>query len=99
MNKLMDLGEKLKNMLFGMDFAATAFVLYVAKMLYFTPSFADAPIFLSICCVLVYDKFLKSKKPDPIRLNGEVQAKIEELQKSLRDTQMEKNISKVKRYF
>lgn len=91
--------EKSKEYISGIDIAMVSFLAYVGKMLYFSPTFADAPIFLAICGVLVYDKFLKSKKPDPVRINAEVQAKIDELQKTLRDSQMEKNITKVKRYF
>lgn len=99
MKKIKNLLNSLKNGLLGTNFALLAFISYVAKMLYFSPTFMDAPIFVAIAATFVYDKYLKSKKPDPVKLNTEVQAQINELQKAVRDAQMEKNINKVKRYF
>lgn len=98
MKKLKNILSIIKNMSVGINFALIAFVGYVSKMLYFSPSLADAPIFLAICGIFAYDKYLKSKRPDPVRINDEVQAQINEIRKNIRDTQLKENI-KNRRYF
>ncbi len=100
MDKMNNALNSVKNALLGTNFAMIAFVAYVSKIIYLGASLEDSLILLSISVLYGYNMHLKSKKPDPIQLNSEVQTQIIEIQRQIRDTQMEKNIKHTpKRYF
>lgn len=99
MEKIKSLLSGLKKGLFGINFALIAFISYVSKTVAIGASFQDALIFLSISALYGYTLYLNSKKPDPVRLNSEVQAQINELNKRVRDSQMQNNLKKPKYRF
>lgn len=60
------------------------------------------PAFLVAIPVLGYEGYklyLKSKKPDPVRVNQEVQNELEAMKSKLSGLTMEKTVSPNKRYF
>ena len=92
MEKLKNLSILFKNAVFGMNFALFILLSYTFHAIYRGAVLADAFIFIAASALYGYTLYLKSKKPEPIQINAEVQAQINEIQKRIRDTQMENNI-------
>lgn len=92
MNKLKNMVIGLKNLIFGTNFALLAFLSYTSKIVIYGAALEDSLIFLAIAALYGYTLHLKSKKPDPVQVNTEVQAQINEIQKKIRDAQMQQNV-------
>lgn len=80
----------------GTNFALLVFLGYSLKGLIGESSYEDVSVFVAACGLYGYSLFLKSKTPDPVRINNEIQTQINELQKNLRDTHMQNNLKKTK---
>ena len=79
--------EKLKKI----NFALLGFLTYTAKLTYFGATLPDSIVIISLCTLYGYSLFLNSKKPDPIKLSDNVSNQLEEIQRRLRDSQLQKN--------
>lgn len=100
MEKLKNMAYTVKNSLLGINFALIAFIFYVSKIIIHGAALTDAIVIFPIIALYAYTLYLKSRTPAPMQLNAEVQSQINEIQRQIRDAQMEKNLKRpMKRYF
>lgn len=79
---------------------ALAFLALATKAVVLNISLADAMAFLCACGVYGYQCYLKSKQPDPVRINAEVKQELDNLKGALSAIKLEKNMSaQAKRFF
>ena len=94
MDKLKILTSNILNSLTGINFALIGFVAYSSKLVVYGANYPDSIAFIAVCSLYGYNMYLKSKRPDKVRVNSEVQSQINEIQRQLRDTQMQNNLQK-----
>ena len=61
-------------------------------MMVFQPDYADSLVILAISGLFGYTLYLKSKKPDPIRISDELKKQIDETNRKIADIHMRNNI-------
>jgi len=88
----------LKSAAFGINFALLGFTSYTSKLIIYGANISDALIFLSITAIYGYTLYLNSKKPTRVEINSEIQAQINDINKSIRDSQMRDNLGAAKKF-
>lgn len=84
----------------GMNLAHALILGIVAKTLIFDISLAAVLLTVPVLAFEAYKLFLKSKTPDPIRMNEDVRKDLEQMKSKLSAMSMEKNVkSPTQRYF
>lgn len=97
MEKLRLLAKKLS----GINLAWALVLTLLVKALIFDVSIATFLITIPILGFEGYKLFLKSKAPDPVRLDAELRKELDNMKSKLNLVSMEKNVSPAptKRYF
>lgn len=88
----MGLLNRIKSYLVDLDVTKSLILALVAKSVIFDVSYASALLLLPILGFESYKLFLKSKAPDPVRLNAELLAKIENIQSKLSAANLDKSV-------
>lgn len=84
----------------GTNLAALVFFSLATKATVFNITLPEALAFLCACAVYGFHSYLKSKQPDPIRINSEVQKELDNIKGAMSALKLEKNISsQAKRFF
>ena len=91
--------EKVKNFLYGTNFALLVFLSLATKSLIFNTSLSETLAFGFACAVYGYGQYLKSKQPEPVRINKEIKQEIDNLKGAMNAIKMDKTISKAQKYF
>lgn len=88
------------NLLVGMNLAHILVLAIVAKTLIFDISLATVLLTVPVLGFEAYKLFLKSKTPDPVRMNEEFRKELEQVKGKLSAISMEKNVKAPnQRYF
>ncbi len=98
--KILEKLASLKAYLTASNIAYTLILSLLAKSLIVAPSIEVALIMVPVLGYEGYKMFLKSKTPDPVRINAEVQKDLDQLKSKLSALSMRDSVAEPKkRYF
>lgn len=88
----MELFNHVKSYLTTLDVTKSLILALVVKAIVFDVSYASSLLVVPILGYEAYKRYLKSKAPDPVRLNAELLAKIENIQSKLSAVNLDKSV-------
>jgi hypothetical protein len=99
MDKIKKALNKAKAFILGTNFAMIGFVAFLSKIVLITPNISDAIIMFAVCGLYGYTLYLKHKTPDPVRVNNELEKRLNDMNSHINALKLERGMSEKKKNF
>lgn len=92
MEKVIYIYDRVRKWLTGMNFALIVLLSYTGKALYYSPSYQEAIVLVSLVFLYSYTLYLDSRKPTKLDLDSHVMARLVNIEAHINALRMEKSL-------